>query len=189
LKYQVFIDGVWQNSDSGETYSRVNPANPDEILGEFQKGNAEDAKKAIEASENAFEDWSITPASKRAQYILKAGELLQNQKEDLSLMVTREMGKTLRDSREDVQQSIDLASYVAGEGRRLLGYTSPSEKDSRFAFTLKQPIGTVGLITPWNFPMLIPARKIFYALVCGNTIVFKPSSEAPACACKLVEIF
>jgi acyl-CoA reductase-like NAD-dependent aldehyde dehydrogenase len=186
--YQFFIDGVWQNSDSGDTYSRVNPADPDEILGEFQKGNAEDAKKAIEASEDAFENWANTPAPKRAQHILKAGELLQAQKEELSRMITREMGKTLRDSREDVQQAIDLAYYVAGEGRRLLGYTSPSEKDSRFAFTLKLPIGTVGLITPWNFPMLIPARKIFYSLVCGNTVIFKPSSEAPQCACKIVEI-
>lgn len=161
MKYQVFIDGVWQNSESGETYSRVNPADPEEILGEYQNGNAEDGKKAIDASDEAFEDWSNTPAPKRAQYILKAGELLQNQKEELSLLVTREMGKTLRDSREDVQQAIDLTYYIAGEGRRLLGYTSPSEKDSRFAFTLKQPIGPVGLITPWNFPMLIPARKIF----------------------------
>jgi aldehyde dehydrogenase (NAD+) len=111
VNYQVFIDGVWQNSESGETYSRVNPADPDEILGDFQKGNAEDAKKAVEASEQAFENWSNTPAPKRAQYILKVGELLQNQKEELSLMVTREMGKTLRDSREDVQQSIDLALH------------------------------------------------------------------------------
>jgi alpha-ketoglutaric semialdehyde dehydrogenase len=188
VKYQVFIDGVWQNSESGETYSRVNPADPEEILGEYQKGNAEDAKKAIEASEDAFDNWLNTPAPKRAQYILKTGELLQNQKEELSRLITREMGKTLRDSREDVQQAIDLAFYIAGEGRRLLGYTSPSERDSRFAFTLKVPIGTVGLITPWNFPILIPARKIFYSLVCGNTVVFKPSSEAPGCACKLVKI-
>lgn len=188
MKYQVFIDGVWQNSESGETYSRVNPADPNEVLGEFQKGNELDAKEAIDSAENAFETWANTPAPKRAQYILKAGELLQSQKEDLSRMITREMGKTLRDSREDVQQAIDLAYYIAGEGRRLLGYTSTSEKDSRFAFTLKLPIGTVGLITPWNFPMLIPARKIFYSLVCGNTVVFKPSSEAPQCACRLVEI-
>jgi len=188
LKYQVFIDGVWQNSESGETYSRVNPADPDEVLGVFQKGNELDAKEAIDSAENAFETWADTPAPKRAQYILKAGELLYSQKEELSRMITREMGKTLRDSREDVQQAIDLAYYIAGEGRRLLGYTSTSEKESRFAFTLKVPIGIVGLITPWNFPMLIPARKIFYSLVCGNTIVFKPSSEAPQCACKIVEI-
>lgn len=106
MKYQVFIDGVWQNSKSGETYSRVNPADPDEVLGEFQKGNELDAKEAIDSAENAFETWANTPAPKRAQYILKAGELLQSQKEDLSRMITREMGKTLRDSREDVQQAI-----------------------------------------------------------------------------------
>ena len=92
------------------------------------------------------------------------------------------MGKTLSDSREDVQQAIDLAYYTAGEGRRLLGHTTTSEKISKFAFTLRLPIGVVGLITPWNFPMLIPARKLFYSLVCGNTVVLKPSSEAPQCA-------
>ena len=188
MKYKLFVDGSWEVSESGETYSRVNPADPDEVLGDFQKGNSEDSKKAIDAAEDAFEEWAETPPPKRAEYILKAGELLRTQKEELSRTVTREMGKTLSDSREDVQQAIDLAYFTAGEGRRLLGQTTTSEKISKFAFTLRIPIGVVGLITPWNFPMLIPARKLFYSLVCGNTVVLKPSSETPLCAIKLVEI-
>ena len=188
LKYKLFIDGGWENSDSGETYSRVNPADPDEVLGEYQKGNREDTKKAIDAATDASENWAETPAPQRAEYILKAGELLRCQKEALSQTVTREMGKTLADSRADVQQAIDLAFYVAGEGRRLFGHTTTSQEPLKMAFTLRQPIGVVGLITPWNFPVLIPARKLFYSLVCGNTVVFKPSSEAPQCACELVEL-
>jgi len=188
MKYRLFINGVWEDCQSGETYSRVNPADPDEVLGEFQKGNAEDAKGAIEAAEDACEEWAGTPAPKRAEYLFKAGELLQQQKEELSQTMTREMGKTIADSREDVQEAIDLAYYVAGEGRRLFGHTSTSERKNKFAFTVKLPIGVVGIISPWNFPLLIPARKIFYALVCGNTIVFKSSSDAPQCASKLIEI-
>ena len=188
LKYKLFIDGCWEVSESDETYTRVNPADPDEVLGEFQKGNAEDTKKAIDAAEDAFDKWTETPPPKRAEYIVKAGELLKNQKEELSQIVTREMGKTLRDSREDIQHSIDLAYYIAGEGRRSLGQTTTSEKINKFSFTMRMPIGIIGLITPWNFPMLIPARKIFYSLVSGNTVVLKPSSESPQCACKLVEI-
>jgi acyl-CoA reductase-like NAD-dependent aldehyde dehydrogenase len=188
LEYKLFIDGNWQASESGQTYTRVNPADPDEVLGEFQKGNREDVKKAIEAAHTAFEDWAETPAPKRAEYVLKTAELLRNQKEDLALTITREMGKIIHDSRADVQQAIDLAYYIAGEGRRLLGHTTPSENAYKYAFTIRAPIGVVGLITPWNFPILIPARKILYSLVCGNTVVLKPSSEAPQSATKLIRI-
>jgi acyl-CoA reductase-like NAD-dependent aldehyde dehydrogenase len=188
LRTQLFINGNWQDSQSQEKYTRVNPANPDEVLGEFQRGNAQDIKEAIDAAENAFQTWSDTSPIRRADYLVKAGELFQNQKEDLSQTMSREMGKPLRDAREEVQQAIDLAYYIAGEGRRLLGHTIPAEENGKFTFTLRMPIGIVSLITPWNFPILIPARKIFYSLVCGNTVVLKPSSETPICACKLVEI-
>jgi aldehyde dehydrogenase (NAD+) len=163
LKYKLFIDGNWEDSESGETYSRVNPADPNELLGEFQKGNESDAKKAIDAAEDACESWADTPAPKRAEFILKAAELLRCQKEELSRTITREIGKTLADSRADVQQAIDLAYYVAGEGRRLLGDTTASQETQKMAFTLRLPIGIVGLITPWNFPVMIPARKLFYS--------------------------
>ncbi|HLN89670.1 MAG TPA: aldehyde dehydrogenase family protein, partial [Candidatus Binatia bacterium] len=188
MKHKLFIDGNWEESASGETYSRVNPANPDEVLGEYQKGNAEDASKATDAAEDAFATWSDVPPPIRAELIVRAGEFLKIKKEDLARTVTREMGKTLSDAREDVQQAIELAYYAASEGTRLLGHTTTSREPEKIAFTLKQPVGVVGLITPWNFPVMIPARKLFYSLVCGNTVVFKPSSEAPMCACSLVEI-
>jgi alpha-ketoglutaric semialdehyde dehydrogenase len=188
LRTQLFIDGTWQDSQPQQTYTRVNPADPDEVLGEFQRGNGEDAKRAIDAAENAQRGWADTPAPERSDHVLRVAELLRSQKEDFARTITREMGKVLDDARQEVQQTIDLAYYIAGEGRRLLGHTMTSEKKGKFAFTMRMPIGVVGLITPWNFPLLIPARKLFYSLVCGNTVVLKPSSEAPMCGCKIVEI-
>lgn len=187
-RLKLFIDGKWVKSESGETYSRVNPANLDEVLGEFQKGNAEDAKKAVDAAQDAFEAWSETPAPKRAQYLLKVAQLLADQKDGLSSVMTREMGKTLRDAQADVQEAIALAYFAAGLGTRLLGNTIPSEKPDKLAMTLRLPIGVAALISPWNFPIAIPARKVFYAIVCGNTAVLKPSSDTPICATRLVEL-
>jgi alpha-ketoglutaric semialdehyde dehydrogenase len=189
MKNQILIDGQWQDSLSHETYSRVNPANPDEVLGDFQKGNSDDMRLAIDAADDAFHEWSDMPPTERARYLLRAGEIIEQQKQEMSLMITKEMGKTLRDSSGEIQQTIDLAYYVAAEGRRLLGQTSTSERSGVFNFTLKLPIGVIGLITPWNFPIFIAARKIFYSLLCGNTVVLKPSSETPQCATRLFEIF
>jgi alpha-ketoglutaric semialdehyde dehydrogenase len=189
LKYQLFINGEWMDFASHETYTRVNPANPDEILGEFQKGNIEDMKRAVDAASDAFEAWSETPAPKRAQYIYKVAQLLMEHKEDLSRTMTVEMGKTLPDARADVQEAIDVAFYVAAEGRRLLGDTTPSEMKDKFAMTVKLPIGVAGLISPWNFPVAIPARKVLYSLICGNTAVLKPASDTPICATRLVQLF
>jgi aldehyde dehydrogenase (NAD+) len=184
----MFINGEWLESDSGETFSRVNPANPDEVLGEFQKGNADDAKTAVDAAEDAFDEWAETPPPKRAEYLFKLARLLEEQKEELSTIMTREMGKTLPDSRADVQEAIDVAYCVAAEGRMLLGHTTTSEKKNKFSMTIKLPMGVAGLITPWNFPIAIPARKAMYALVCGNTAVLKPASDTPLCAIKLIEL-
>jgi len=187
-KYQLFINGEWVNSKSGETFERVNPANPDEVIGEFQKGNVLDVQKAVDAAEKAFAAWSDTPAPKRAGYLFKAAQLLSESKDELSRIMTREMGKTLLDAGADVQEAIDVAFYAAGEGKRLLGYTAPSEKPNKFAMTVRLPIGVAGLISPWNFPIAIPAKKVFYALLCGNTAVLKPASDTPLCAIKLVEL-
>lgn len=186
--FKLFINGEWVPSASGETYTRVNPANPDEVLGEFQKGNEEDTQKAIEAAQAALNSWSDTPAPKRAKYLLKAADLLTAHKDELAKTITKEMGKNLSDSKAEVQEAIDLAYYVTAEGRRLFGYTVPSEKSDKFAMTVRLPIGIAGLISPWNFPIAIPARKIFYAIICGNTAVFKPASDTPICATKLVEL-
>ena len=176
------------NSESGETFQRVNPADPDEVIGEFQKGNVLDVEKAVDAAEKAFEAWSDTPAPKRAEYLFKAAQLLSENKAELSRIMTREMGKTLSDAGADVQEAIDVAFYAAGEGKRLFGYTAPSEKPSKFAMTVRLPIGVAGLIPPWNFPIAIPAKKVFYSLLCGNTAVLKPASDTPLCAIKLVEL-
>jgi aldehyde dehydrogenase (NAD+) len=187
-KHQLFINGEWVNSESGETFQRVNPADPDEVIGEFQKGNVLDLQKAVDAAEKAFEGWSDTPAPKRAEYLFKAAQLLTENKSELSRVMTREMGKTLSDAGADVQEAIDVAFYAAGEGKRLLGYTAPSEKPNKFAMTVRLPIGVAGLISPWNFPIAIPAKKVFYSLLCGNTAVLKPASDTPLCATKLVEL-
>jgi aldehyde dehydrogenase (NAD+) len=187
-KYQLFINGEWVNSESGETFERVNPAEPDEVIGEFQKGNVLDVQKAVDAAEKAFTAWSDTPAPKRADYLFKAAQLLSENKGELSRIMTCEMGKTLLDAGADVQEAIDAGFYAAGEGKRLLGYTAPSEKPNKFAMTVRLPIGVAGLISPWNFPIAIPAKKVFYALLCGNTAVLKPASDTPLCATKLVEL-
>lgn len=187
-KYQLFINGEWINSESGEIFKRVNPADESDLIGEFQKGNAIDVKKAVDAAERAFEAWSDTPAPKRAEYLFKTAQLLNENKSELSRIMTREMGKTLTDAGADVQEGIDVAYYAAGEGKRLIGYTVPSEKPNKFAMTVRIPIGVAALISPWNFPLAIPAKKVFYALLCGNTAVLKPSSDTPLCAIKLVQL-
>jgi len=120
--------------------------------------------------------------------VFKTASLLSENKAELSRILTREMGKTLLDAGADVQEGIDVAYYAAGEGKRLLGYTAPSEKPNKFAMTVRLPIGVAGLISPWNFPIAIPAKKVFYSLLCGNTAVLKPASDTPLCAIKLVEL-
>lgn len=188
LNCKLFIDGEWANSVSGETFPSDNPAKPSHVLGIFQKGNREDAARAVEAAESAFKKWSETPAPKRGLILLRTAQLLRENKESLAKEMTMEMGKVLAEARGDVQEAIDVTEYMAGEGRRLLGFTTPSELRKKFCMTARRPIGVCGLITPWNFPIAIPAWKIMTALICGNTIVFKPSSDTPLCATRLVEI-
>ncbi len=187
-KNKLYIDGKWIHSDSGGTFPSLNPANK-QIIGQFQKGNEKDVEKAVVAAENAYDSWSNTPAPKRGLILLKVAELLRKNKESLAKLLTKEMGKVIAEARGDVQEAIDMAEYMAGEGRRLFGHTTPSELRDKFCMTIRRPVGVYGLITPWNFPMAIPAWKIFPALICGNTIVFKPSSDTPLCATKMIEIF
>lgn len=185
--YKMHINGEWVDSDSEETFSRVNPATL-EIIGKFQNGNKNDVKKAVDAAEKAFEKWSEMPAPKRGEILFKIGELLKENKEELAKTITEEMGKVLMEARGDVQEAIDMSYYMAAEGRRLFGHTTTSELKDKFSMTVRQPIGIAGLITPWNFPIAIPSWKIMPALICGNTIVFKPSSDTPLCAIKFMEI-
>lgn len=183
-----FIDGQWVDASSGETLESINPANITETIGVVPKSGKVDVDKAQDAAKRAYEGWRLTPAPRRGEVIFRAAEILVKRKQELGELVTREMGKVLPEGLGDVQEAIDMAYYMAGEGRRLSGETVPSELPNKDCKSIRVPIGVFALITPWNFPIAIPAWKIFPALVCGNTVVFKPSSYTPVCATRLVEI-
>ncbi len=185
--YQIYINGEWINSSSSKSFSSLNPAN-EQVIGYFQSCNKQDVDKAVEAAEKAYPSWSNIPAPKRGEILLEIARLLKKNKDRLTKLVTLEMGKVYKEAAGDVQEAIDIFEYMAGEGRRLYGITTPSELQNKACMTIRVPIGVVGLITPWNFPIAIPAWKISAALICGNTIVFKPSSDTPLCAVELVRI-
>ena len=187
-KFQNFINGKWVNARSGKTFENRNPANWDEVVGLFPLSDIADVEAAVKAAREAFDSWRLVPAPKRGDILRKVGDLMTERKEELAKLMTREMGKVLLETLGDVQEGIDTAYYAAAEGRRLFGHTVPSELPSKFNMAMRMPIGVAGIITPWNFPMAIPTWKIFPALVCGNTVVFKPASDTPATATKLVEI-
>jgi aldehyde dehydrogenase (NAD+) len=186
--YGLFIDGKWIPSKSGKTFETKNPAT-EEVLAVFPQGTKNDVLKAIDAAEKAFLQWKKYPAPKRGEIILKAASIMRERKDELGKIVAQEMGKIISEAKGDVQESIDFLEYISGEGRRLLGETTPSELPNKFCMTIRQPIGVVGCITPWNFPMAIPCWKLGAALISGNTVIFKPASLTPLCAASLVEIF
>jgi alpha-ketoglutaric semialdehyde dehydrogenase len=184
-----FINGEWVDAVSGETFESRNPADRNEVLGSFARSGAEDVDRAVQAAREAYPAWHLTPAPVRADYLLRVALVLEERKEEFSEVMTREMGKTLRESRADVQEGIDFAHYMAGEGRRLFGQTVPAELPNKFYMTVRHPIGVCGLITPWNFPVAIPLWKIAPAVVSGCTSVFKPAEDTPLCAAMLVDVF
>lgn len=184
-----FINGEWVESSSDQTFESRNPADREEVLGTFARSNAADVDRAVQAAKDAYPLWMNTPTPERADYLLRVALLLEERKEELSETMTREMGKTLRESRADVQEGIDFAHYMAGEGRRFFGQVIPSELRNKVYMTLRHPIGIVGLITPWNFPIAIPLWKIAPAIVSGCTSVFKPAEDTPLCAALLVDMF
>ncbi|MFI5200082.1 MAG: aldehyde dehydrogenase family protein [Candidatus Limnocylindrales bacterium] len=186
--YQLFIAGEWVDSVSGRTFESRNPADTRDLVGQFQAGTAADVARAIRAAEIAGVAWRRTPAPKRGEILYRFGALLAEHKERLARAMTREMGKVLAEARGDVQEGIDIAFLMAGEGRRLFGDTTPSELPDKWAMSIREPIGVAGIITPWNFPMAIPCWKMMPALISGNTVVFKPSSDTPHCATVLVEL-
>lgn len=187
-EYKNFIDGKYLNSNSGKTYENRNPANTDDLIGIFPQSDATDIHAAVQAAKKAYENWRTVPVPKRAEILRKATEIMIKRKEELAKIMTREMGKVLKETRGDVQEGIDTGLYASGEGRRFFAYTTPSELPNKLAFVLRQPIGVWGLITPWNFPIAIPSWKIFPALLSGNTVVIKPATYTPASAGELVEI-
>jgi len=186
--YMNYIDGEWCEAASGERFENRNPANWQEVVGTFPNSGAEDVNRAVQAAKEAFEEWRLVPAPIRGEVLKRVGDLMVQHKEDIAQTMTREMGKVLDETRGDVQEGIDTAYYAASEGRRLFGHTVPSELPNKFNMSMRVPIGVFGIITPWNFPMAIPTWKIFPALACGNTIVFKPASDTPATANRLVEL-
>jgi alpha-ketoglutaric semialdehyde dehydrogenase len=185
--YQNLIGGQWLPAAGGETILNLNPADHSDVIGSFPSSTAEDADRAVAAAKQAFATWRLVPAPKRAEVLLRAGQILVQNKEKFAREMTREMGKVLAETRGDVQEAIDEAFYVAGEGRRLFGITTPSELPDKFAMSVRMPVGVVGLITPWNFPMAIPSWKLFPALVAGNTCVIKPAEDTPLSTYNLVQ--
>src|SRR5580765_1273725 len=186
--YLNFINGEWVPSASGEVFENRNPANSDDLIGVFQKSTAADVEQAVDAARRAYRHWRLVPAPRRAEMLFRAAQLIAERKEALARDMTREMGKILDETRGDVQEAIDMTFFMAGEGRRQYGQTVPSELRDKFAMSIRQPVGVSGIITPWNFPMAIPSWKIIPALVCGNTVVFKPATLTPLSALNFVKI-
>ena len=184
--FKNFIDGEWVESTTGETFEDRNPADKREIVAIFQKSGKEDVDAAVDAARRAFAKWRLVPAPRRAEIVYKAADFLIERKEEYARDMTREMGKILKETRGDVQEAIDTAFYMAGEGRRMFGPTTPSELPNKFAMALRQPLGICGMITPWNFPMAIPSWKLLPAIVCGNTCVIKPAQDTPLSVFNLV---
>jgi acyl-CoA reductase-like NAD-dependent aldehyde dehydrogenase len=182
-----FINGEWIASRTGQSMENRNPANTDDVIGVFPNSGPEDVDAAVEAAKAAYKKWRLVPAPKRGEILFRIAELLVKRKEEYSRDMTREMGKVLAETRGDVQEAIDMTYYMAGEGRRLFGQTTPSELSNKFAMSVRQSIGVCGLITPWNFPMAIPSWKMMPALICGNTVVLKPAEDTPLSSYHLVE--
>jgi alpha-ketoglutaric semialdehyde dehydrogenase len=186
-EYGLFLGGEWCKPAAANMFATQNPANGED-LAFFVRGRAEDVHLAVEAAARAFPAWKNYPPPGRGMILLRAAAILRRRKDELGEMVTKEMGKIIAEGKGEIQEAIDFFEYIAGEGRRLLGETTPSELPDKICLTLRQPIGVVGCITPWNFPVAVPSWKLGAALIAGNTIVFKPASLTPLCAATLVEV-
>jgi alpha-ketoglutaric semialdehyde dehydrogenase len=187
--YRNFIGGEWVTSTSSRIVDNINPADTNDVIGKIPQATRDEARAAVEAAVAAFNGWRHTPAPARGKIVARAARLMEDNKEELSQILTREEGKTIAESRGELQRSINVTDFCAGESRRMNGETIQSELPLNFAYTIKQPLGVVACVTPWNFPVAIPVWKIAPALVAGNTVVFKPASLTPATATRIVEIF
>jgi acyl-CoA reductase-like NAD-dependent aldehyde dehydrogenase len=185
--FRNYIGGEWVDAASGETFESVSPANG-ETIGVFPKSGPGDVDRAVAAAKSAYEDWRLVPAPERGNILFRFANMLMEEKDELTDLMTHEMGKVKAEAGGDVQEAIDMSLYMAGEGRRLFGQTTPSELRDKFNMTVRMPIGVVGVITPWNFPIAIPSWKIVPALVCGNTVVFKPATDTPRLGERFVEL-
>lgn len=185
---QNYIGGQWVESESGETFPTHNPAT-EALIAPAPKSSAADVDAAVQAAKTAYKGWRLTPAPRRGEILFRVAQILTERKEALAHLMTQEMGKILAETRGDVQEAIDMAYYMGGEGRRLLGYTAPVEMPNKFGMALRDSVGVVGLITPWNFPIAVPSWKMLPALIAGNTVIFKPGEDTPAVSAAFVKVF
>ena len=185
--FKNFIGGEWVDAASGETFESRNPATG-EAIGLFPASGAEDVDRAVEAAQTAYQEWRLVPAPRRGEILMRFAQVLEREKTELTDLMTREMGKVKAEAGGDVQEAIDMTHYMAGEGRRMWGQTTPSELRDKFNMSVRVPVGVVGAITPWNFPIAIPSWKLAPALVCGNTVVLKPAEDTPLLAERFVEL-
>jgi aldehyde dehydrogenase (NAD+) len=183
-----YIGGAWGEAVSSRSFDNRNPADTSDLVGTFADSGPEDVERAVAAAREAFPRWKALPAPKRGEILYRAAEILLRRKEELARDMTREMGKVLDETRGDVQEAIDMTYYMAGEGRRQFGQTTPSEMPDKFQMSVRQPVGVAGLITPWNFPMAIPSWKMMPALILGNTVVVKPATDTPLSVVNLVKV-
>src|SRR5438105_13481520 len=186
--FKDLIAGEWVPPATGEYFENHTPADWNDVIGRFPRSGPDDLKRAIASAKRGFAQWSKTPAPIRGQVLIRVGQLLVEGKEDIARAMTREMGKVLAETRGEVQEGIDTAFYAAMEGRKLFGRVVPSELRNKWAMSYRRPIGLAGLITPFNFPLDIPTWKMFPALPCGNSVVFKPAEDVPHTAHLLVEV-
>jgi acyl-CoA reductase-like NAD-dependent aldehyde dehydrogenase len=186
--FKNYIDGEWVDAASGETFESTSPADG-ETIGIFPRSGPDDVDRAVAAAKRAYEEWRLVPAPKRGEVLFRFAQLLAESKDDLTDLMTHEMGKVKAEAAGDVQEAIDMAYYMGGEGRRLFGQTTPSELRDKFQMSVRMPVGVVGAITPWNFPIAIPSWKTLPAIVSGNTVVFKPATDTPALGERYVELF
>ena len=184
---QNYIGGEWVDALAGETFDSTSPADG-ELIGTFPRSSADDVDRAVAAARAAYEDWRLVPAPRRGEIFFRFAQLVADHKAELTDLMTHEMGKVKAEAGGDVQEAIDMSYYMGGEGRRLFGHTTPSELRDKFNMSVRMPIGVVGVITPWNFPIAIPSWKIAPALVSGNTVVFKPATDTPVLGHRFVEL-
>ena len=183
-----YIDGDWVDSHAGEMFASINPAT-ESVIAYAPSSTADDVAAAVQAAKNAYASWRLTPAPRRGEILFRAAEIMTERKEALARLMTQEMGKIIAETRGDVQEAIDMAYYMGGEGRRLLGYTAPVEMPNKFGMALRDSVGVVGLITPWNFPIAVPSWKMLPALIAGNTLVWKPGEDCPAISAAFASVF
>lgn len=183
-----YIGGKWVESISGETFDSFNPAT-EALLAPIARSSVDDVNAAVQAARHAYKNWRLTPAPRRGEILFRVAQLLTERKEELARLMTQEMGKILTETRGDVQEAIDMAYYMGGEGRRMLGYTAPVEMPNKFGMALRDSVGVVGLITPWNFPVAVPSWKMLPALIAGNAVVWKPGEDTPAVSAAFVKVF